>query len=280
MGTSHTGQLDLIDERKVWKHSLLAKVEGLIPYQVFEHLAACGEERLWKTCTGCGAATSLPYQCCLKFCPLCNWRITRQRARLLKLWSQTIKQPKHLVLTRPNLAILTRSEIRHIQRAFAKIRRTKLFAGTTGGCVSTEVTNESRGWHLHLHILLDNRWLDAPAIARAWGKHFRRDFCIVKVKDCRNSDYLHEVSKYVVKPAQLTTWTPDEINEFIRAVTGVRMHATFGTLFKLARQFRAQIHAERPQATPCACGCDRFVIETERDALLHEIAREQRRKRR
>lgn len=274
---SRSPQLDLLTPEQIWKESLLAKVDGLIPEAVFQNLSKCGVEELYRTCKGCGDWTTFYYRCSMKFCPLCNWRIARGRGEMLKAWSLQIRQPKHVVLTQRNFPILTRKRIRDFGRHFAKLRRNKLWKDVRGGCISTEITNEGRGWHLHAHILVDADWVDASQLAIEWGKLVGQEFGIVKVKDVRDCSYLGEITKYVVKPAQLAGWAPEEIAQFIRAIRGVRFFAAFGSLFHLQRKIKAHLHASRPPAEPCKCGCGDFRFESEAAVIIGEIRRRERR---
>lgn len=269
-------QLDLLTPEEIWSASLLAKIEGLIPWQVYESLSKCGKEELYKTCKCCGQWTTFYYRCSLKFCPLCNWRIARQRAEVLKAWSVVIAQPKHIVITQKNFPVLTRRKIRDFGRAFGKLRRNKLWKDVRGGCVSTEITNEGRGWHLHAHILADVDWLDAGTLAVEWGKLVGQEFGIVKVKDARGQAYLGEITKYVVKGAQLASWPAEEIAQFVRAIRGVRFFAAFGTLFHLQRKIKAKLHHDRPPAEPCECGSTVFRFETEAASVIGELRRGRR----
>jgi hypothetical protein len=190
---------------------------------------------------------------------------------MLALWNLQIHQPKHIVVTQKNFQLLTRKKVRDFGRALARLRRQALWKPVKGGCVSTEITNEGNGWHLHAHILADVRWLDGGELAIVWGRIIGQEFGIVKVKDARGKSYLGEVTKYVVKPSQLAGWEPEEINQFIRAIKGVRCFAAFGTLFHLQRKIKAQLHLNRPPPEPCECGCDQFVYESERASILHEV---------
>lgn len=272
----HTPQLDLVTPETVWQASMLAKVKDILPWRIYESLNKCGQEVIHRTCDACGDWESFPWRCSLKFCPVCNWRIARQRARMLKLWTMQIEQPKHIVLTQKNFEVLTRRKIRNFLKAFSRLRKTKLFRGCKGGCISVEITNEGRGWHLHGHILADMRWCDAGKLAIAWGGAVGQEYGIVKVKDCRGKDYLGEVTKYVVKGGQLASWSPEQINQFVQAVQGVRMFATWGHLFKLAKSLRAQMAAEAPEAKVCECGgCD-FTYQSEVAAVLSDVREKSR----
>ena len=139
-----------------------------------------------------------------------------------------------------------------------------------------EVTNEGRGWHVHLHVFCDARFVDARKLAVKWGKLMKQDFAIVKVIDCREKSYLAEVTKYVVKGSELVKWHAEEISQFIHAIRGVRFFATFGTLFKLRREVQAQIDFMKPDAKPCECGCTNFFYSNEESEVIHACERKRR----
>jgi hypothetical protein len=159
------------------------------------------------------------------------------------------------------------------------MRRAKCFRRVRGGCVSTEITNEGNGWHLHAHMLIDVRWLDMEQVSKKWGKIVGQNFAIVKIKDVRAGDYLQEICKYVVEGSELAKWQPDQINEFVQAVRGLRMFNSFGSLRQLAPQIRQEIFAQKPPPTVCACGCGKFIFESEEQAILHDVDNLQRCKR-
>ncbi len=87
---------------------------------------------------------------------------------------------------------------------------------------------------------------------------------------------MHEVTKYVVKGAQLVSWPPEEIAQFVHAIKGVRFFAAFGSLFKLQRRLRMELALKKPPPTPCACGCEDFAYENESMAILKELRRQKR----
>jgi hypothetical protein len=271
-------QLDLLSPEHIWQDSLLSKTRGLLDPRVWENLDRCGRDECYKTCRDCGTWSTFYYQCSMKFCPLCNWRIARRRAEMLRMWSLTIRQPKHVVLTARNSETITREKLRWFGQCFAKFRRTKCWKKVRGGCISTEITNEGRGWHIHAHILVDVHWLDAAELAIEWGRAVGQDYAIVKVKDCRGKEYLGEITKYVVKGAELVSWTPEDIAAFIAAIRGVRFFRTFGTLFKIAREIKEIIDGERPPAKPCKCGCEDFTFQSDTSSVIHQIRSEEKRR--
>jgi len=273
-------QPELLKAHDLHHEQIRMALEGRFETNQFWNFSKCGREKIFKTCRGCHGVESFEYACSLKWCPRCQWKITARRREMLAAWVKRITQPKHLVLTQKNFPILTPSRLRAHQKSLTKIRRLKCWKAVKGGCVSIEITNEGEGWHLHSHWLLDVRWLDMPEISREWGRLCGQEFAIVKIMDCRDSEYLQEVTKYVCEGSEMAKWPPEQIHEFVAAIRGRRFFFPFGSLFKLGREIRAEIKEARPAAQPCACGCKDFIFETEEQAAINEIRHLNRRKRR
>ena len=265
-------QRKLIEDDTLWHDQILTKLQTedridpvtgrwFAPTAQMENFARCGHDQIYRTCIGCDETTAHVYHCMIKWCPRCNWRITSRRRELLKQWLPTIAQPKHIVTTQRNRKTLTRAVIKDHTKNLARLRRSEVFSQVKGGCVSVEITNESRGWHLHAHWLVDARWVDQYELSRTWGKLVGQDFAIVKVIDCRKGErgtiggervlspsgtplqgnYERELMKYVVKGSALARWPAQEIADFVAAVRAQRFFFCFGDLFKRARKLRAQM---------------------------------------
>lgn len=270
---------ELWREQDHFRDTIAAKLRGLLDTPQTRNLDRCGREKIFRTCTECGEFKRFEYHCDLKFCPRCAHRITARRQVVISKWAEKIAQPKHLVTTQRNFPILTRSRIREHQKNLVRLRRSKLFKLVKGGCVSVELTNEDRGWHLHAHWLLDVRWLDIAEVSRAWAHLVgQSDYAIVRIRDCRDRDYLQEVSKYVAKGSEVAGWPPEEIVQFIHAIRGLRFFFSFGSLFKLGRKIRAELHVEKIP-TVCDCGCEKFIWRDELHETLHDIRQQARRRR-
>jgi Replication protein/Transposase zinc-binding domain len=265
-----------LDSEEIWSEQIWRKTLGLIDTAVSDHLAKCGKEEWYRTCKNCGTVKAFPYRCSMKFCPKCNWRRARERANIIQHWSVLVKQPKHIVLTRRNSSIIERQLLRHTMKSFGKLRRQKEWRNCSGGCVSMEVTNESRGWHVHLHILADIRWMPAGILSQRWAELMGQDFAIVKVTDAREHTYRQEVAKYVVKASHMAAWPAEEIAAFIGAIKGVKFFAPFGSLYKLQRSIKTQIEMEKPIPEPCECGCDQYFYDTEKTEILRLARRKER----
>lgn len=264
-------QFQLLDNNDDFAETIRIKLQDLLDSTQFWNFSRCGKEDIYRTCRGCSAVQTFSYRCNLKWCPRCQQRLGLIRRNLIRLWAKRITQPKHLVLTQRNFPTLTRKKIRTLTKHLARLRRAKCFRQVKGGCASIEVTNEGAGWHLHAHLLLDVRWLDMAEISKKWGRLVEQEFAIVKIKDVREADYLQEICKYVVEGSELAKWQPDQINEFVQAVRGLRMFNSFGSLRELAPQIRREIFAQKPPSPVCACGCAEFIYEDEESTLLNEV---------
>jgi len=275
-------QQQLIRDSDVWwdqiGHKLAGRLKGTQCENQYANFARCGQEPVFQICKCCGQVQEHQYHCSIKWCPRCNWRITRTRQQTLQLWIQTIKQPKHLVLTQRNFENLTRETIRCHTRHLAAIRRTRSFDQVNGGCVSVEITNKGEGWHLHSHWLLDARFIPQDEVAIAWGKLVGQEYGIVKVKDLRDrKEYQREVSKYVVKGSEMACWPPDQLAQFVQAVRGQRFFFKFGSLMKHTEAIKAQLKFLKPSPPSCECGMRSFKFESGFQAIVNQLRKEKRR---
>ena len=270
-------QIEFWNKAFAFRASLVAKLTEAGYGHLCRRIADCHSHEDALVCKECSTTKIITNRCEHRWCPLCSPRLARERVEELKHWAMTIRQPKHVVLTARNSATLTRRRVRMFQRAIARLRRTTLAQGWRSGTWSLEVTNESKGWHLHAHLLVDARWIDAVDLSGAWAKQIGQDFAIVKVKDARSADYLKELLKYVVKSSQLCEWNGYEIAELILAFRGVRSFGVFGSLTGLRSQWKQTIRQIRSDRSRCQCGCNKFVI---RDARLEELESRHRVRRR
>jgi hypothetical protein len=158
------------------------------------------------------------------------------------------------VLTVRNTDRISKEHIKALQTGFARLRRQKVFRGVRGGFYRIEVTNEGKGWHLHIHSLVEARWIDAPALAIAWEKATKGAGCIVKVRDCRKDEYLREVTKYLAKPQQVAAWSAEDVTAYVLAFQKARTFGVFGSLYGMRTEF-AEMVADLKQSRPrCPCG--------------------------
>lgn len=113
-------------------------------------------------CKGCGHRHEASQKCNRKWCPSCAPKRANERAARLRAGIRLMRWPMHITLTVPNIAEgdVDRNFLRHLLVSFRKLRKMKLWAqNVTGGVYGMEVTNKGAGWHPHIHIVADCRWL-------------------------------------------------------------------------------------------------------------------------
>lgn len=235
-------------------------------------LEKCGRQLLLH-CTSCGHQHLSEQRCSLKWCPVCVRKITTQRALRFERAAGLMQWPLLVTLTRSNIGDISPMNIRELRRAFTKLRHQKLWTTRVkGGIAGIELTNKGRGWHPHLHSLVDCEWLawrtpkprsqdsrerKAKLYARAgaeleqaWSKLVGQIMSSVDARRKSGTDALHEATKYAVKGSDLVD-APDPIGPAIRALTSCRLTTSFGSLYgkKLVTA------EEEKQPVPCPhCG--------------------------
>lgn len=247
----------------VWKESIVAKLDGVHRNELADKVRQCHTDKSVRQCRGCKAHSIFWNRCDTKWCPICAMRLSRERKESVEWWTKQISQPKHIVLTARNSDVITHGTVKHFKKAFTKLRRTAFASNWKGGFYSIEVTNEGRGWHLHMHVLVDARWIDSGELAKTWARCIGQDFAIVKVKDCRGADYLQEVTKYAVKGNELAGWSSGDIVAFIDAFDGVRLFGVFGSLFSKRTEWKDFLDELREGRVRCQCGCSQWRILSE-----------------
>ena len=258
------------------RDSIVEKLHLAGSHEIARKLAECHTQQTVQQCTGCTRIVRFWNRCDLVICPICQPRLSYERKKAVSWWCKEVHQPKHVVLTCRNSEKITRTRIENFKRAIRRLRRRKIARGWRGGFGCLEITNEGRGWHLHCHLLIDADWIDAKGLAIVFGELVGQDFAIVHVSDARKGEYLHQVSKYVVKGNQMSKWCPEDVAAFVTALQGTRTFFTFGGLYKREAAFRevlAQLAANRRQ---CQCGCQKFKYFSPDEWEWHQIANQPR----
>lgn len=260
--TADAAQQLLWSKTQIFRETIVAKLREAHRPDLARPIDLCGTEETILTCTECGHWKSVWNRCDNRWCPSCGPLRTRKRAEELSAWTKTLQQPKHLTLTNRNSGVLTGFAVAIQLKGLAAIRRRKFARNWKSGSWTIEVTNEGRGWHLHEHLLIESRWIDMPAVAKAWARYTGQDDnAIVSVKDARSSDYLSEVAKYVCKPAQLAAWSPVDIVQVMDAFRGRRAFGVFGDAVGQRAEWKKAVAQLRHKRSQCDCGACDWIVE-------------------
>jgi hypothetical protein len=222
------------------------------------------------TCCDCGKVRKFPNRCDLFFCPECANHLQNERTRQVEWWAERIRQPKHVVLTTKRIPELTGAHVDELRKMFSQLRRRKFARNWKGGYYGIQITHSVKGWMLHIHALIDARWIDTTELKKQWYSATRGFGYIIHVSDCRSKDYLRETTRYVIHGSQLAAWQPEAIATFVRAFQGKRTFGVFGSLFGARTEFAEWI-ATLKQAKPrCDCGSCMVRYQSETEWLISQ----------
>jgi hypothetical protein len=256
---------------EIWKTSLhhaetiASKLDTQGMHEEAASLKNCHTFFTVAVCQNCHKAVKFPNRCDRFYCPQCASHLHWERQKQVSWWTGLIAQPKHVVLTCRNIPDLCAGHVAEMRAWFTRLRRRKFAKNWVGGFYRIEVTNEGRGWHLHIHALINAAWIDAPTLAMAWGSITGAMGYIVKVRDCRGTSYLSEVTKYVAKAPQIASWCEKDVATFVHAFQGQRTFGVFGELFGARTEFAEFIATLKAAKGRCECGCQNRKYYTENE---------------
>jgi len=237
---------------------LADKLEQAGLHKYAQRIRECHTRWTAARCKHCGKRYIWPNHCDLRFCPHCQHRLSLRRQRELEWWVIRLRQPKHIVLTVRNTEKLTPEYMKWFKQCLARLRRRKIAREWRAGIYAIEVTNESRGWHVHLHLLVETPWVDQRELAKVWAEIVGQDFAIVWVSKADKQGVAKEVMKYVVKGSQMAKWSPDEIRQYVESIESVRLFGRFGDLHGAEAEWRREIELEEQREFTCECGSTEF----------------------
>lgn len=267
--------LDRIAEEQ--RTQLLGVLEAADREDLARRIRPCGAPLLLRCCS-CGRCHQTAQRCRQKWCPVCARIRSGERAAKLRAAISKMADPAHLTLTMRNVTDWDRPHLKHLIESFARLRRTKIWSRCLGGAYGLEVTEKGRGWHPHLHAVIDCSWLShlVPAPTRftskwerknlserahaelcgVWGMCLRQDGAdpSVWVRRC-DSNAANEIAKYAIKPAELLS-LGEKAPTLIDQLRSCRLTATFGSLRGVPL---VEDESSTPSGLPCDCGSPEWM---------------------
>lgn len=230
-------------------------------------LDECGQE-IWLKCTECNARKRGMTQCKKRWCPLCAPTLAARRVAQHERALSLMQWPLHITLTIRNTEDLTTAHLRDLLKTFRRLRQRKLWKqNVKGGWVSLEIVNTGKGFHPHLHIIADARWIAlrteeprpnasrahkeraykaaAAELSNEWADLVGQKTASCKTRRCRDIELLREAMKYAVEPESLIE-SKGKASTVIRAMARTRLFRGFGTMYKRGKEL------EEPKKK-CAC---------------------------
>lgn len=239
-------------------------------YDLAQKLEACGND-LHLECINCGHKRIAETRCKKRWCPSCAYFIAAERVDKYRAAAAEFEWPLFVTLTVQNSIDV--EGLTRLKAAWGKMRRRKLIREKVkSGIIGYEVTNKGKGWHPHLHALLDCRWLSlhvpepnrkdsaeekkrkcqaaADELSRLWADVLGQKTASVKVRR-GDANALVEVLKYSCKGSELVECAED-VSPLIYLMQGMRLMTTFGEIRKTMQDESTE---EDEEIEPIDKGC-------------------------
>lgn len=217
----------VLSEANLWR-GRGAKIEACGQLRAIPH--SCKNGHVWNVA---------PLGCGIRMCPRCEHKAARHvEERLAFLLSQFEAPVRLLTLTiqnRPQGSLAAMLE--ELAAAFGRLRKSKLWRKRVRGAVVVfECTaSEDRGWHAHVHVAWDGKFLPWKEVLAAWqqatrGAGQRID---VRAKPFPKLAAVRYLSKYASKGVRLSDLPEAMASEFVQSWWRFRTLRTYGVFFKL-----------------------------------------------
>lgn len=239
----------------------------------------------------CASLISLPCVCCSetivvergckrRWCPVCAPRVSAARIMRVESIAERFQWPLAVTLTRKNQEGHLEA-LAAFKDAFTKFRRTRFWSDNVkGGVVGYEVTLRDKGFHPHLHALVDCEWLAVTTpkptrrctkdhlkrlcqraqeeLSEVWGAYVQGSAATVWVNRAFGNSLL-ETLKYSVKPADLLA-KATRAGDLIDMIDAGRTMSTFGHAHATSAEFVGRDLPEE-NLKPCAkCGAFKSLL--------------------
>lgn len=199
---------------------------------VLDRFAECGSEMMAEVDVENEAATISCNKCRNRMCQACGSDrgalITQNLIAVMKT-----TKPIFATLTRRHSTAPLSDQISGLYKCFADLRRRNFWKeNVQGGAAFLEchVSEKTGLWHVHLHLILDSRFLDSRVLSTEWLA-VTNDSSIVDVRAISDLTKVGSyVASYVCKPCKASVYNlPEKLDEFIVSMRGRRLCLTFGT---------------------------------------------------
>jgi len=208
---------------------------SLHKYAVDTKARGVPHEYLHVVCLSCGFETHVPLTCGDPLCVQCAaWRQRKYQRRLTKIIKgvyQAGRRLRMLTLTVKNGPDLA-ERYAHLRDCFTRLRRRNVWTRNVKGAVAGyEVTNSGNGWHVHVHVFYDGRYIPQRELAGVW-RSITRDSGIVDIRAIHDvHGAIREVAKYPFKPKDSASWSERMKHEYRSVMHGKRLYTQYGAWY-------------------------------------------------
>jgi len=138
-----------------------------------------------------------------------------------------MKFPKLITLTMPTWTGEPREGIKYLRTAWNTLRKHKLFKTVRGGAYQIELKPKARGWHIHLHALVDCPFMPHQKLYSTWTAILGIPTSRIDIRAAKTTEQRAYAAKYAAKAADFYS-DPDTVVLWYKATKGQRLFATFG----------------------------------------------------
>lgn len=157
-------------------------------------------------CQKCGHEYVAMLNCGDRTCGVCRRRAWGIHWNAIKPIVKTWPMVRFLTLTMRNIPdeTVTRDDVKFLRDSFTKLRHTKAWSRwVQGGFYFFHVTNQGRGWHIHLHVLYTGYYIPQNWLSKTWKKITRTSY-IVDVRACPDPEKgLHYLLADLLRPPDI-----------------------------------------------------------------------------
>lgn len=234
-------------------------------------------------CLCCDESIIVNKGCKKRWCPHCGPKITAKRYARVAPIANRMRWPLSVMLSMKNPKDVAGC-VRTLAAAFKGFRRTKFWRNAVrGGFVGFEITHTGNGAHVHLHCLVDCRWLAVVTpeptrrhtqaekkrlcemaqaeLSAAWAGYLGQSQAVVWVRRA-DQNALAETIKYPFKPADFRKLKCN-ISEVIDEIDAGRRVASFGNCHAAAKVFLGRDEVPEVERLCKTCGLDRSIYPAE-----------------
>lgn len=212
-------------------------------------LEDCTKVRTLWLCEGCKSHWYVPIHCHSRLCPVCNATKSRKNAMLALTLFGRAQSPRWCTLTMKRVQDLHEG-VQRVRHALRNLRHSPRFRNViAGGFYQIEIKPKPDGWHVHVHCLLDSKYLVWRQLMAAWCRGIRQPWASIDIQRVTGRQVVAYVTKYVTKPADIIDMAPHQLRQFVAATHRLRLCATFGTWYNVTL---AKL-LELPPPTLCIC---------------------------
>lgn len=162
---------EVVEKRRAARAKLLSRLQNEDADAHASRLEKCGEKLLLR-CSCCNAPRTAYRRCDLKWCPSCAPRLAFDKTEKYSPVVNCFDHPMFVTFTTQNFDARSKKTtgMREVVRAFKRLRAQRWWKrSVVGGVAAFEMTRRRKGWHPHVHALLDSRWFAATVSAPPMG---------------------------------------------------------------------------------------------------------------